>query len=139
MDISQIDLSNLKSESPRDDHLIDLMTQAFRDEIQCTIAYASLDAIEPFSDFVPTISKDYRDFFNEELSKDTPPPLWVYAKAGKLIMSDHYYAYTMYKELKLELANCLVLGDTPKIKGVFYGESYYMGPDSNLRLQVLED
>jgi hypothetical protein len=45
----------------------------------------------------------------------------------------------MYKELKLELANCLVLGDTPKIKGVFYGESYYMGPDSNLRLQVLED
>ena len=115
------------------------MTQAFRDEIQCTTAYVSLDAIEPFSDFVPTITKGYRDYFNEELSKDTPIPLWVYAKAGKLIMSDHYYAYTMYKELKLELANCLVLGDTPKIKGVFYGESYYMGPDSNLRLQEIED
>ena len=139
MDISQIDLDNLKSESPRDDYLIELMTQAFRDEIQCTMAYVSIDAIEPFSDFVPTITTGYRDYFIEELSKDTPPPLWLYAKAGKLIMSDNYYAYTMYKELKLELVSCLVLGDTPEIKGVFYGENYYIGPDSNLKLQVLDD
>ena len=45
----------------------------------------------------------------------------------------------MYKELKLELVSCLVLGDKPEIKGVFYGENYYIGPDSNLKLQVLED
>lgn len=114
---------------PEDKELIELFKKAIKGEIFCTTAVADLDVIQPFSDYRPKVSDDYRNYFTQTAKEGNPPAMYVYVKDKKLVMSDNYNAYAMYKELDLARANCIVIGDTPKIDGVTYcGESYKMLP-----------
>lgn len=126
-DITNADFT--EDTEPRDDHLIELLKQAYTGKITCTMAMAEINAIKPFSDFKPTISDQYRAYFESKARDDVPPSLHVYAKDGMLIMSDDYNAFAMYNELGFERAVCIVLGETPEIDGVeYHGEPFIMPP-----------
>ncbi|MDQ5969962.1 MAG: hypothetical protein QG593_479, partial [Patescibacteria group bacterium] len=73
---------------PKDDHLIEILGKAYKGDILCTMAMAEMDAIKPFSDFKPTVSDQYRAYFESKARDDVPPAMHVYAKDGKLVMSD---------------------------------------------------
>lgn len=134
-DINNADFTD--GTEPRDDHLIELLGPAFKGEILCTMAMAEMDAVKPFSDFKPEISNAYRKHFSEKAQNDVPPSLLVYAKDGKLIMSDDYSSYAMYQEMGFHRAVCQVIGDTPEIEGVeYHGLPFVMAP---LSAEVLED
>jgi len=129
MDISEIDSAFTEDTEPEDKYLIELLKRAYKGEILCTMATADLSAIEPFSDYRPTISNEYRSYFKNKAQEGLPSALHVYAKHGKLIMSDDYSALAMHKELSLPQANCIVIGDTPEIKGVTYhGDPFQLPP-----------
>lgn len=114
---------------PRDERLIELLKLAYTHQITCRMAMAEMDAIKPFSDFQPKVSDAYRAHFEVKARDDVPPSLHVYAKDGKLIMSDDYNAFAMYKDLGFHRAVCTVIGDTPEIEGVEYlGEPFLMPP-----------
>lgn len=123
MDISQINSNFGPATEPRDDTLMDLLRRAYAGEIPAIMAIADMRMIVPFSDFRPAISAEYRQFFNEKLQVGTPPGLYVYVRDGKLIMSDDYNAYYMYRQLNLPKARCVVIGDSPPIIGVEYSSS----------------
>lgn len=126
-DISNADFT--EDTEPRDDHLIDLLKQAYRGEITCTMALAQMGSIKPFSDFVPVTSEQYRAYFTTKARDDVPPPIHTYAQGGKLIMSDDYNALYMYKELGFDKAVCIVIGETPEIEGVeYHGDAFVMPP-----------
>ena len=126
-DISNADFT--EDTEPRDDHLIELLKQAYKGDVLCAMAMAEMDAIKPFSDFKPTVSDQYRAYFESKARDDVPPPLHVYAKNGKLVMSDDYNAYTMYNELGFHKAVCIVFGETPDIEGVeYHGDPFVMPP-----------
>lgn len=116
---------------PQDKHLTELLRQAYTGKILCTMAIAELAAIQPFSDYQPTISDEYRTYFKQKAQNDVPPSLYVYSKGGKLIMSDDYMSFALYKELGFPKAVCTVIGDTPEIEGVIYhGEPFVLPPPS---------
>lgn len=126
-DIANADFT--EDTEPRDDYLIELLKQAYKGDTLCTMAMAEMDTIKSFSDFKPTVSAQYRAYFESKARDDVPPPLHVYAKNGKLIMSDDYNAYTMYNELGFHRAVCIVLGETPAIEGVeYHGDPFVMPP-----------
>lgn len=126
-DITNADFT--EDTEPRDDHFIELLKQAYKSDVLCTMAMAEMDAIKPFSDFKPVISDQYRAYFESKARDDVPPALHVYAKDGKFIMSDDYNAYTMYNELGFHKAVCIVFGDTPNIEGVeYHGDPFVMSP-----------
>ncbi|MEK7620869.1 MAG: hypothetical protein AAB395_00770 [Patescibacteria group bacterium] len=126
-DITNTDFT--EDTEPRDDHFIELLKQAYKGDILCTMAMAEMKAIQPFSDFKPTANPSYRAYFESKARDDVPPGLHVYAKDGKLIMSDDYNAYSMYNELSFHKAVCIVLGDTPDIEGVeYHGDPFVMPP-----------
>ncbi len=126
MDISQISNADFTEDTePRDDRLMELLTQAYKGEILCTMAIANIEVIQPFSAFKPTISKEYRTYFTKKAQGGLPPALHVYAKDGKLIMSDDYGSFSLYQELKMPQAVCIVIGETPDIVGIEYtGEQF---------------
>ena len=127
MGISQINTDFNENTEPKDEQLMTLLKQAYQGEIMCQAALAKLTAVQPFSDYKPTISEDYRAYFMKCIGENVPPALYVYAKDGKLIMSDDYVAMALYKELRLPEAICIVIGDTPAIEGVtYYGEPFKM-------------
>jgi len=126
-DISNADFT--EDTEPRDDYLIELLKQAYTGKITCRMALADMSVIKPFSDYKPTVHEDYRKYFTIKARDDVPPGLQVYAKDGKLIMSDDYNAFAMYNELGFERAVCIVLGDTPEIDGVeYHGDPFIMPP-----------
>ena len=129
MDITKINSDFTEDTEPRDDHLVELLKQVYTGDILCTMAMAEMDAIKPFSDFKPTVSDQFRTYFESKARDDVPPPLHVYAKNSKLILSDDYNAYTMYNELGFHRAVCIVFGDTPAIEGVdYHGDPFVMPP-----------
>jgi len=128
-DISNADFT--EDTEPRDDDFIELLQQAYTAKITCTMAMAEMDVIMPFSEFKPEVSEQYRKYFTEKAKNDVPPPLHTYHKNGKLIMSDDYNAYFMYKELGFHKAVCIVIGEVPDIKGVeYFDDPFIMPPPS---------
>lgn len=126
-DISNADFT--EDTEPRDDYLIELLKQTYTGKITCRMALADMSAIKPFSDYKPKVHEDYRKYFTIKARDDVPPGLHVYAKDGKLIMSDDYNAFAMYNELGFHKAVCIVLGDTPEIEGVeYHGDPFVMPP-----------
>jgi hypothetical protein len=124
-----INLDFSKETEPKDDRLMTLLGQAYRAEIDCTMAVARISSIKPFSRFRPTVSEEYRKYFIENNNSGRPPALHVYAKNGKLMMSDDYHAYTMYLESGMSEALCIVIGETPVLNGVeYHGEPFKIQP-----------
>jgi hypothetical protein len=134
MDTPQINSSLTENIEPKDEKLIALLKKAYKGEVYCRMAVADMSVIQPFSDYQVTISDEYRNYFKEQSMDDggSPPSLCVYAQDGKLIMSDDYSAYAMYKELKKPKAICMVVGDTPPMNGVVYHGEYFKLPSSKL-------
>ena len=131
MNIAKINADFTEDTEPRDDHFIELLKRAYKGDVLCTMAKAEMDAIEPSSGFEPVISAQYRAYFESKARDDVPPALHVYAKNGKLIMSNDYNAYTMYGELGFHRAVCIVLGDTTEIEGVeYHGDPFVLPPPS---------
>lgn len=128
MNISQIN-TTFPPDMPQDPHLMGLLKQAYQGEILCTMAVAKMEVIKPFSDYVPIITKAYKNHFNQSLVQNKPPVLYVYVQDDNLIMSDDYAAYAMYLQLGLSSAKCVVIGDTPVIDGIGYvGEPFKLQP-----------
>jgi hypothetical protein len=124
MNISDINTDFTEGTEPRDEHLLDLLKKAYSEEISCRYAMADMSIIKPYSNFVPDIRESFRLEFRALLEDGAPPALHVYAQDEALIMSDDYNSYWMYKELGLEQAICIVIGNTPALAGV----EYYGGP-----------
>lgn len=125
MDISLIKNADFAEDTePRDEHLLDLLKKAYSEEISSRYAIADMSVIRPYSNFVPDIRESFRREFRALLEDGAPPALHVYMQDGALIMSDDYNSYWMYKELGLEQAICIVIGNTPALAGV----DYYGGP-----------
>jgi hypothetical protein len=125
-----VNLNFGKDTEKRDDHLMALLKRAYQGEVLCTMAIADIRTIKPYSRFKPKISDDYRRYFMEQ-RQTRPPALHVYTKDGKLVMSDDYHAYWMYKETEMSEVLCIVIGDTPVIDGVEYaGKPFRMQPPS---------
>ena len=125
MDISQINSDFTEDTEPKDDKLMGLLKKAYMGEILCTMALAKFETIKPFSDYKPTISDAYRNDFVQQTKDGIPSPMYVYAEDGKLIMSDDYLTYYLYKELNMSDVICIVIGETPQIDGVIYhGDPY---------------
>lgn len=120
MDINDIQTGFTDETEPQDEHLTELLKQAYTGKILCTMAVADLAVIQPFSDYQPKISEKYRIHFKQQAQDNVPPSLYVYAKDGKLIMSDDYASFALYKELGFPKAVCTVIGETPEIEGVVY-------------------
>jgi hypothetical protein len=128
MDISQINSDFTEDTEPKDDKLMGLLKKAYMGEILCTMALAKLEAIKPFSDYKPIISDAYRNDFVKQTKDAIPSPMYVYAEDGKLIMSDDYLTYYLYKELNMSDVICIVIGETPPIDGVIYHGKPYKLP-----------
>jgi hypothetical protein len=127
MDISQINADFTEDTEPRDEHLIELLGQAYKGEITCMMALSNLAAIQPYSEYKPTINEGYRANFVKKAQDGMPPALYVYAKDGKLIMSDDYSSFTLYHEYDMKKAICIVIGDAPTIEGVeYHGEPFIL-------------
>lgn len=127
MDITQINADFTEGTEPRDEHLIELLGQAYRGEITCMMALADLVAITPYSSFKPAIHEDYRTNFIKKARDGAPPALHVYAKDGKLIMSDDYSSFVLYNEYDMKKAICIVIGEAPAIEGVeYHGEPFLL-------------
>lgn len=131
MDINDIKSDFTDKTEPQDKDLSTLLRKAYSGKIHCTMAIADLSTIEPFSDYKPLVSDDYRTYFKQQAQNDVPPSLYVYAKDRKLIMSDDYAAFAMYKELGFPKVICTVIGETPEIEGVTYhGSPFVLPPPS---------
>ena len=128
MDINDIQTGFTDGTEPQDQHLTELLRLAYSGKILCTMAIADLTVIQPFSNYQPKISKQYKLYFMQKAQNGMPPSLYVYAKDGKLIMSDDYASFAMYKELGLPKVICTVIGDTPEIEGVVYHGTPFVLP-----------
>ena len=128
MDISQIKNADFTEDTePRDEQLTGLLGQAYKGEITCMMALADITAILPYSDYKPTISEGYRASFVKKAQDGMPPALYVYAKDGKLIMSDDYSSFALYHEYDMKKAICVVIGEAPTIEGVeYHGEPFIL-------------
>ncbi|MEO7617278.1 MAG: hypothetical protein ABIS59_00375, partial [Candidatus Saccharibacteria bacterium] len=54
--------------------------------------------------------------------------LYIYIKDGFAIMSDSYNAYMMYEELDFQQVPCIVIGKTPRTRGVKYIDKPFVHP-----------
>lgn len=106
------DMANLPSgNKPIDDKLKEFLKGAYLGKFLCHTALILVEGIQPFSDYKPGISKEFRDYFHYRLASGFPSTLYVYQEGEKFIMSDDYLAYYQYLEDGLKEVPCTVLGD----------------------------
>ena len=113
---------------PKDDQLMDLLKLAYTKKIYCRTVIVAIDNVVPFSDYEPTISEDYVNYFKEKYQAGRPPGMLVYQREdGKLVMSDDYNAYFMYKQVGADKVICQVLDaeNVPK-NAIEASDPYYM-------------
>lgn len=103
-----IPIKNLKNEfqpGEKDRRFMELYVLALKEVIEARIAFINLDLIEPFTDLLPAVNEGTIEYVTEE-----EPPLHVYFKDGKFIMSDDYQAYAVYSMLSRDPIPCIILG-----------------------------
>lgn len=113
---------------PKDDQLMDLLKLAYTKKIYCRTVIVAIDNVVPFSDYEPTISEDYVNYFKEKYQAGRPPGMLVYQREdGKFVMSDDYNAYFMYKQVGADKVICQVLDaeNVPK-NAIEASDPYYM-------------
>lgn len=113
--IKSIPLSKIKvrfggKNIPKDVKLLEFLRMAYKGSLLVTVASIKMDAIKPYSDFMPEISEAFKKYFEDSERKGTPPPLFVYPFNDKFIMSDDYSSYYLYKDKKYSEVMCVVLG-----------------------------
>lgn len=131
IDISQINSDFNENTEPLDQNFLRILKAAYQAQIHCRRALVNFDLIVPFSDFQPVIADDYRKYFVAQVSAGTPPKIYLYQKEGKLIMSDDYAAYYLYKEHALNPVPCVIVGFSTPREGIQYiGGPYILQPPS---------
>ncbi|HSX24104.1 MAG TPA: hypothetical protein VLE74_03325 [Candidatus Saccharimonadales bacterium] len=131
IDISQINTAFDENTEPLDNLLLALLKAAYKGDMLCRMALVDIDVIEPFSDFQPVIAPAYRAYFMQKAKANAPPKLYVYQKKDKLIMSDDYAAYQLYKELNIHTVPCVIIGSCTIHEGVdLMGKPYILQPPS---------
>lgn len=116
----KIDLSKIRvkfggDNEPRDQKLIDLLKDAYSENLLVRTALIKIESIYPFSTFKPKTSEEYRKYFEELEKQGSPPPIYVYPFKDHFIMSDDYNAYYLYKEKKYSKIICVLLGDSNSV------------------------
>ncbi|MDH5533446.1 MAG: hypothetical protein OEX81_03410 [Candidatus Pacebacteria bacterium] len=114
--MSKIDISKLDpfagDSPPMDDKLIDLLKQAYQDQIPVHVTMLEIESIKPFSDYKPPYNEQVVDIIEKRLTTPgNPLPLYVYFSKGKFIMSDDYYTYHVHLSLNSKRALCIILGE----------------------------
>lgn len=72
-------------------------------------AIISMAAIHPLADYKPVIHDEFRETFNARFD-DKPMTLTIYERDDKLITSNDWEAYWMYRERQDLNAYCIILG-----------------------------
>ncbi len=122
--LSQINADFTEDTEPKDEHLIELLGKAYREEIDCQLAIVPMTLIKPFSDFTPVITEVFREKFVKDYKAGEPWQLYVYRKDDAYIMSDDYTSYFLYKEFDCPEAMCLIIDPTPNEAITFIGEPF---------------
>ena len=123
MNIPDINSDFTEDTKPSDEHLIELLDQAYLGNILCRYALVDIGRIKPYSGYKPETREYAKYNLIKRLRNGEPIPLNVYAQNDSLIMSDDYDSYLIYKEIGEKQILCIVIGDTPDIDGVQYLES----------------
>jgi hypothetical protein len=118
IDISKIETDFGKNDELRDEYLGELLDKAYSGKIMCRMANIKMEAIKPFTEYKPEASDEFRKHFLKKAKTGEYIPMFVYQKSGKFIMSDDYNSYFMYKELEMEIAPCVVIGNIEDMKDV---------------------
>ena len=111
IDIKKIKVKFGGKHEPKDQDIMALFKKAYTGELLCHIAVIDVKGIQPFSDFKPTISKQYRAYFDKQIQAEDYTKIYVYPKGNKFIMSDDYSAYYLYLEKSFKEIKCIVLGE----------------------------
>ncbi len=129
INISDINADFSEDNELKDDYFIDLLGQAMQGRILCQGVVVDLAEIQPYSDYQPQISVAYRKHFITKLENRNPPALYIYERSGKLIMSDDYNAYYMYRECGMRQCICILIGYTDKKDDIEYvGDPFELPP-----------
>ena len=124
--IDQLNADFTEDTEPQDDHLIELLKQAYTQQIVCRQATISLADIRPYADYRPVVSEAFRQHFTQLLNSGQPMSLLVYEQGDHYVMSDDYSTYSLYKESRVASAPCTILGPSdvslrlPDISEPFY-------------------
>lgn len=95
VDSSSLDIKFGRDKEPLDKKFLNLYKKAIKGEFLCYIAKIKIEGIKPFSDFKPTISDAFKEYFCDKL-KAGGVSLYVYQQNDEFIMSDNYNSYCMY-------------------------------------------
>lgn len=115
-----------------DDKFVDLIYMAKHGRYTAQKAVVHLSIIHPYINFKPGVDDEFKETFDAWHSKHYPMTLTLYEHAGKLIMSNDYEAYWMYRERELEVANCVIVGKyTEDVDIAAYDRPFIIGSDSD--------
>ncbi len=118
VDISKINIDFGEDDKLKDKYLLKLLSRAYKGEKICRHANIKMESIIPFTDDEPEISEEFRSHFMKKAEEEKYIPMFVYQRDGKFIMSDDYNSYSIYKELKLDVVPCVIIGDITDVKSV---------------------
>lgn len=97
---------------PKDEKFISTFKKVLQGKTPYHWGLIKREAIEPFSDFKPSLKESRRQVYLKRIDKKDFPSLHVYEKGGKYIMSDDYYKYYFYLELGWPEIPCYIIGNT---------------------------
>ncbi|HVC36036.1 MAG TPA: hypothetical protein VNE40_01130 [Candidatus Dormibacteraeota bacterium] len=109
-----------------DGHLKHLIYMAEHGWYYCQKAFVGMAFIHPLTDYRPAVVDDeFRETFmarynDEDLNKRIP--LTIYERDGKLIMSNDWEAYWLYREVQESSVPCILIGHftpNPDIMAVY--------------------
>ena len=105
---------------------MDLLKEAYTKDFHCYKALIKFNAIKPFSNYIPEITKENLDRFAQEEEKQEFHYISVYQEGEKFIMSDDYRAYYCYKIIDAKEVPCVVLGDPTGDNVTFKGKPFLL-------------
>lgn len=111
---------------PIDEKLNELFKEAYTKNFSCYKAVIKFDAIKPFSNYVPEITRERLDKFEQDEKDEKFHYIYVYQEGNKFIMSDDYNAYFCYKILGFKEIPCVVLGDPLGENVTFKGKPFLL-------------
>jgi len=107
---------------------MDLLKEAYTKDFHCYKALIKFNAIKPFSNYIPEITKENLDRFAQEEEKQEFHYISVYQEGEKFIMSDDYSAYYCYRILGYTELPCVVLGEPKGENVLFKGKPFLLEP-----------
>lgn len=113
---------------PTDQKLIGLLKRAYTGDLHCYKALIKFDAIKPFSNYTPEITKKDLDRFAQEEERKEFHYIFVYQDEEKFIMSDDYSAYNCYKIMGYKEIPCVVLGEPTGESILLKGNPFLLEP-----------